>query len=638
MNQPTEFNPNSRFRRTAGYAAAAICAAVLLAFAVFYFGAYTQPYMQKNMTDISDGWHYGVGAEAPDKAMPVLCQADVPAGEVLHIYRVLKEEYPDGALMLKSNHQRLRVFLDGELLFESPYDPKVTNPGMGLHFVSLPDGYAGKLLHIEIISPYAAYAGAPGSVYIGDIPSLQTFALFHRSLPHKLLMAYCLAAGGFMMALAVLRRNRSAVKWGDFCFGVFSVLWGFYFPSGDYIAHQFLSPRWVSLISIGLYFLYPLPLMLYFYSQFSRRRKAFLPAIVLMGAFVTAAFGLQISGVRDFPELLGVFNPLYVLSVVYMLALGFTEMKRGSRFIRFTVPWMTLVFLISIQSMISFYTTRIKQDETLYEMAVFSFIMVVWGYNILTFLRERAREQRDLLELAIQNAALGRMNQTKTEFLQDMSHEMKAPLTVIATGIDFADQEMKAEDGSLAEAGGALETIRDETQRLGRMVDGMAKLASINELSRNRARVDFAALLLDSAEAFRYQLEQQGVILTVEAAPGMPDVFVEKDAFSQVLANLLSNAAAHTAQGRISVTADYDDEYIAVRVADTGEGVPPGLLPHIFERGVSGRGSTGYGLYICKTVLEAHGGTIEIDSEPGKGCAVTFTVPVYAGQEAGHRL
>lgn len=226
----------------------------------------------------------------------------------------------------------------------------------------------------------------------------------------------------------------------------------------------------------------------------------------------------------------------------------------------------------------------------------------------------------------------------KTKFLQDISHEMKAPLTVIATGIDFADQEMKAEDGSLADAGGALETIRAETLRLGRMVDGMAKLASINEISENRTRISFAALLRDNAEAFRYKLEQQGVILTAEAVPGIPDVFIEKDKFSQVLANLLLNAAEHTKQGRITVTADFDDEYITVRVADTGEGVSPDMLPHIFERGVSGRGSTGYGLYICRTVVEAHGGTIGMESEPGKGCAVTFTVPVYGGQEVGCHL
>ena len=621
-----------------GIAVAAVCAVLLAVFAVFYFGAYTHPYMQKNMVNISDGWQYGVGSETPDKEMAYLRQVDVPVYETLHLYRTLSESCPGAALMLKSNHQWLRVFLDDELLFESLYNPTVKNPGMGLHFITLPQGYEGKLLHIEITSPYSSYSGAPGSVYIGDIPSLQTYGLFYRSMPHKLLMAYCLAAGAFMMALAIMRRKRDSVWWGAFSFGVFSVLWGFYFPSGDYIAHQFLEPRWVSMISIGLYFMYPLPLMLYFYSLFTRRRKAFLPAVVLLGAFAAGSLGLQISGIMDFPEMLGVFNPLYILSTMYMIALGFTEIKKGGAFMRFNVIWITLVFFISMQSMISFYTTRIKQDETLYEIAIFSFIMVVWIYNIIEFLRARAREQHDLLELSLKNATLDRYNRTKTEFLQDMSHEMKAPLTVIATGIDFADQEINAEDGSLSEACGALELIRAETQRLGRMIGGMAELASLNELSENRKRTQFAALLRESCEAFRFEAERQNNSLSVQITPDMPDTFIETDQFTQVVANLLTNAANYTKDGQISVTADFDDEYVRVRVTDTGEGISPEVLPKVFERGVSGRGSTGYGLYICKTVVDAHGGTIGIESEPGKGTSVTFTVPVYGGQEAGHRL
>ncbi|MCL2013498.1 MAG: sensor histidine kinase [Oscillospiraceae bacterium] len=630
-------NKNTFPGLTAGTAAAFVCTLLLTVFAVLYFSAYTNPYMKKNMANISDGWRYGVGTEDTDKQMNLLHQVTVPPNETLHLFRVLNEQFPDAALMLKSNHQWLRVSLDEELLFENPRDPNMKNPGMGLHFITLPNDYEGKLLHIEITSPYEAYSGAPGSVYIGDIPSLQTYTLFYRSLPHKLLMAYCVAAGAFMMVLAFLRRKQNAAWWGTFSFGVFSVLWGFYFPSGDYIAHQFLSPGWVSRISIGLYFLYPLPLMLFFYSQFSRRRKVFLPAVILMGVFVAASLGLQMSGLMDFPEMLNVFNPFYIMSTVYMIVLGWTEIKKGG-FIKFTVPWITLVFLISIQSMISFYTTRVKQDETLYEMAFFSFIMVVWIYNVVTFLRTRAKEKHDLLELNFKNAALGRLNIAKTEFLQDMSHEMKAPLTVIATGIDFADSELSAEDGSFSEAIGTLEMLRAETQRLGRMVGGMAELASMNELSENRKRVEFAKFLKDSAEAFQFAIERDNNTLTVQIAPGIPDAFVETDRFTQVIANLLTNAAEHTKNGQISVTADFDDEYITVRVTDTGEGISPEVLPNVFERGVSGKGSTGYGLYICKTIIEAHGGLIKADSEPGKGTTVTFTVPVYGGQEAGHNL
>ena len=104
-----------------------------------------------------------------------------------------------------------------------------------------------------------------------------------------------------------------------------------------------------------------------------------------------------------------------------------------------------------------------------------------------------------------------------------------------------------------------------------------------------------------------------------------------------MLINLIANAAAHTRDGLISVTAEYDQDYIAVRVTDTGDGLPEDILPHALERGISGRGGTGYGLHICKTIVEAHGGTIAIENGQEKGAVATFTIPVYCGQETGRK-
>jgi len=225
-----------------------------------------------------------------------------------------------------------------------------------------------------------------------------------------------------------------------------------------------------------------------------------------------------------------------------------------------------------------------------------------------------------------------RINRMKAEFLQNISHELSTPLTVIAMGIDFADDQIKR-GGAVGETLGALEIAREETQRVGRMVRGLLYMAEISEDGANRKRTDFQALLRNSAEIFRIVLEKQDDTLRLKIAPGMPDVFVEADKFSQVMTNLLSNAANHTRGGQVSISAGYDKSFIAVRVTDNGEGISPELLPRVFMRGVSGRGGTGYGLYICKTIVEAHGGTIGIESEPGGGTTVIFTVPVYGGQE-----
>ena len=223
-------------------------------------------------------------------------------------------------------------------------------------------------------------------------------------------------------------------------------------------------------------------------------------------------------------------------------------------------------------------------------------------------------------------------NKTKSRFLAMMSHEIRTPLTVIATGIDFADEKI-AKGSSTPIIRNALDVVRKETQRLGRMVSGMLSLASMSDTDESRRRVDFAALLRDSAEVFRLTLEKLNNVLVVDLPPDLPDVFVETDRFTQIITNVLTNAAEHTQNGIVTISAEHDEEFITVRLEDTGVGIKREILPYIFEYGVSGRNNTGYGLYLCKTIVEAHGGNIEIESEFGKGTTVIFTVPVYGGQE-----
>ena len=404
-----------------------ICGLLLFLFTVFYFRAYARPYMQTDMINISEGWQYYSEDDSELQSMDILQQVDIPAGKPLILTRILKEEIPEAYLMFKSNHQRIKLYLEGKLLFDSPVSLKGKNPGMALHFVALPKEYNGKLLQVELTSPYGDYSGAPGSIYLGTIASLEAYAL-SRSMLHTLLMVLCLAAGVFIMVLALWHKKSEKMDMGNFFFGVFSMFWGFYFPSSDFTAHQFFDPQGVSDISIGLYFLYPLPLLLYFYYQFTVYRKAFLPVVILRGVFIAAAYVMYVTGRADLPEMLGINNPLYVLSIVYMIGLGFAELKKGNRFLKFTIPWILLTFLISMQSMVSFYTTRIRQDETLYEMVFFMLIMIVWVYNVREFFHEKAREKSDNQVLRLKNELMLESYDNTVKHLEQVGvlrHEMK---------------------------------------------------------------------------------------------------------------------------------------------------------------------------------------------------------------------
>ncbi len=134
---------------------------------------------------------------------------------------------------------------------------------------------------------------------------------------------------------------------------------------------------------------------------------------------------------------------------------------------------------------------------------------------------------------------------------------------------------------------------------------------------------------------FQAQAEAAGVALRLEAAPRLPTLSLDQQRIAQVLSNLLSNALRHTPRGGSVVCAVRPDgNRVAFSVTDTGSGIAPEALPHIFERfyrvdGARARaeGGTGLGLTIAKQLVEAHGGRIEARSEPGRGTVVVFTLP-----------
>jgi signal transduction histidine kinase len=222
----------------------------------------------------------------------------------------------------------------------------------------------------------------------------------------------------------------------------------------------------------------------------------------------------------------------------------------------------------------------------------------------------------------------------KSEFLSNASHEMRTPLTVISVNVQTVMDILDDMDGAVKdpETEELLQSAQNEIMRLSRMVGGMLTLASVSE-NTERQELDLSGLLQSGVETLRLNLDKRGNI--IETAIEKPlTVFGNADLLTQVLTNLLQNAGAHTENGTVTVSAKREGGEITVTVRDTGTGIPPALLPRVFERGVS-TGGTGFGLYLCKTVIESHGGKVWIESGAGEGTAVYYTLPVYEGQFGG---
>ena len=241
---------------------------------------------------------------------------------------------------------------------------------------------------------------------------------------------------------------------------------------------------------------------------------------------------------------------------------------------------------------------------------------------------EKEKAQQSEQRLANENAALERLNRMKTEYLTNISHETKTPLTLISVDVQLAAELHKeeGEDGKIIAE--ALSRAQEEILRAARITENNLALASMQESREKMGVIDFSTLLVSSAEARRSVIEKGGNTLRVHVPDNLPRVYGNADQLIQVMSNLLNNAAKYTANGDISVTAKAEAAIISVTVSDTGTGIDKALLARVFQRGVTGsKGGTGIGLSISKNIIESHGGEIWLESK--KGTTVTFTLPIY---------
>ncbi len=246
------------------------------------------------------------------------------------------------------------------------------------------------------------------------------------------------------------------------------------------------------------------------------------------------------------------------------------------------------------------------------------------------------REVRDLAaNFNRMTEEVQRSQQTLRDFLMNISHELKTPLTSIR---GFSQAVL---DGTIDDKQGidrSAKIINGEASRVLRLVEELLDLSRIEsrQVTMRQDDVDVKELFGYVAEVFALRAEENGV--RVEVEPNSTGrVRGDFDRLEQVFNNLLDNALRHTpAGGTVKLNArDVQQGFIQVTVSDTGPGIPAGDLPHLFERfyrGNEGGGGKGYGLglAITREIVRSHGGDIWATSDPGRGTAFVFTLPSTA--------
>ena len=244
-------------------------------------------------------------------------------------------------------------------------------------------------------------------------------------------------------------------------------------------------------------------------------------------------------------------------------------------------------------------------------------------------------------ELARQNVTLERLNQQKNQLLGMVAHDLRNPLGVVA---GYARTMMEGLAGPTTERQQRfLERIARTSEHMLRMVDDLVDLSSIESgrVELERRELDLAAMLADAVALNRVLAERKGIAIELDVT-GTLTVTADGGKLRQVVDNLLSNAVKYSHEDTtVRVEARVTDPVVQVSVEDQGQGIPEAELARLFEpfgrtsvKGTAGEKSTGLGLAIVKRILEAHDGTIEVQSEVGVGSTFRFTLPLAPDVEA----
>jgi signal transduction histidine kinase len=256
--------------------------------------------------------------------------------------------------------------------------------------------------------------------------------------------------------------------------------------------------------------------------------------------------------------------------------------------------------------------------------------------QINQLLEERVRERTSELELAKNEAE--RANRSKSAFLASMSHELRTPLNAV---INFSKFVANGVMGPVNEKQAtALQKVIFSGKHLLNLINDVLDMSKIESGSLTlflEEGVDLEAIFQNAAATTGALLAEKPQVKFQMAIPAdLPTLYADRQRVLQVLLNLLSNAAKFTEQGSIRLSAQAIGEGVQIAIEDSGPGIPPEDQEKIFlpfqqsTTGLAHGGGTGLGLPISKWLVEAHGGRLWLESQPGQGAKFSFFLPIRA--------
>lgn len=261
------------------------------------------------------------------------------------------------------------------------------------------------------------------------------------------------------------------------------------------------------------------------------------------------------------------------------------------------------------------------------------------SFNRLFSRLEQYDHHRDEI-LAAEKEKVRRSEEAKGRFIADISHQLKTPMTSLAMSVGMLNSH--GERLGVEKRTKLCATAHEDSTRLASLINELVDVSRLETMSQPRPKetLDIAVVIRECIAPLIKQAESRGVSIEIDIPKDLPPVTIDSFRFPWVVTNLVGNALRYTDRGgRIGLKVYLQRARFYFQCSDTGSGIDPQYLPHIFdrftqfsERGKSG--TIGLGLAIVKDIIEQHGGDIQVESRIGQGSTFTFWIPASKEQKS----
>lgn len=504
--------------------------ATFLAIGIFFTQALNAPFSQSTMAEVKDTWVYYAKDDPITlfKSRYVKRLNSVSSDETMVMERTMIRKVANPTLLIQGNHQWLTVTLDGKTLYQhTPQTIKSTflgkqNPGSIMTEVQLPKNYVGKILRLEVKSPYKNYSGIPARVFIGDADSIMSY-IVSVSMPQILILIVCTFISLAIMVFIgseLLKKQR--LNWELILLACFALTIALEAAAGDILAGLLFSPLVNSTMAMLLAIFTPIFLISYYCLKMNQSQKYYRLWVFFHISFDLIILSWAFLSKVDLPEVKFYIDAANIFGTLATTIAAITEAHQKNRFFVICTPWIVLV---AMAHCFIYITSVVQSNFYLVNISGLLFaviLLVIFIYTLVegAAISEKNKRQMHFLEL-------------KTELLEDNHAAVITHLQELEQlRQDFKQNLLLIKD--LGEDG----NLPAVNEYLGRILKETKQLDIIGDFSKHT----LTNLILS-----RYQKNAQQRSITVNFSADLPETInVADDDLSQILVHLLEHAMRET--------------------------------------------------------------------------------------------